>query len=198
MVETVLVCGHGRCGSSLVMQMLEAGGFPVYGEYPAFEPEDVGFGRDMESLLHIGKAVKILDPQISAWPKRFIARVIWLSRDPKQQAKSQLKFLKTCNPELRGVPDNAWRELARSYKSDTRDAQRIFDLAGVPMLILRFEVLLRSPLSAAVELSKFVGGIDVERAAKVVLPRNTNCAPDCSIELAAISRGSANVKSNEA
>lgn len=35
--HTIIVTGFG--GSSLVMQMLEAGGVPVTGEYPAFEHE---------------------------------------------------------------------------------------------------------------------------------------------------------------
>ena len=61
---TVFVCGHGRCGSSMVMQMLDAGGFPCFGEYPAYEPEEVGMkhgtastknesqGRRGESVTH--------------------------------------------------------------------------------------------------------------------------------------------------
>ena len=37
----LLICGHGRCGSSLVMQMLAAGGVKCAGKYPDFEPDEV-------------------------------------------------------------------------------------------------------------------------------------------------------------
>lgn len=33
----ILVCGFGRCGSSLVMQMLDVGGLPVVGSFPDYE-----------------------------------------------------------------------------------------------------------------------------------------------------------------
>lgn len=186
MKAPLLVCGHGRCGSSLVMKMLQAGGYPVYGEAPAFEPDDVGFDRTMRTLLPrlIGKAAKILDPQLSDWPPTFDARIIWLDRDPKQQAKSQVKFVRTLNPGI-SIPGGAWRAMAASLKPDTAKALAIFERAGCPVLRLRFEEIITRPAHTALRLSDFVASdFDATAAHSVVIKRPTNCAPDLAIEMA--------------
>ena len=65
-MSTVIVSGLGRCGTSLVMQMLAAGGIDCYGPFPAYEPEGLGMGRDLPSLLALRKAFKLLDPHRDA------------------------------------------------------------------------------------------------------------------------------------
>lgn len=67
MSEPVLVCGLGRCGSSVTMQMLQAGGYQTFGDWPDFEPEEAGSSRNIPHLLSLidTSAVKILDPHIS-------------------------------------------------------------------------------------------------------------------------------------
>ena len=89
-----IVSGFGRCGSSLVMQMLEAGGMPCSGEYPAFEDEAGNLLlADMLSLDYMqtleGKAVKLLDPHRGKIPKGPEYHVLGCSRDYGEQARSQ-------------------------------------------------------------------------------------------------------------
>src|SRR5271163_1780808 len=90
----VVVTGFGRCGSSLVMQMLHAAGFPVTGEYPSFECEEYHFG----GVAPPAGASKILNLDCEA-PPGGPYRWIWLDRNPAQQVKSQAKLLR----ELGGV-----------------------------------------------------------------------------------------------
>lgn len=178
-----LVCGFGRCGSSLTMQMLQAGGAPVAGRFPAFELDEmrqIPISNDwLRSLGSV--AVKVLDPQ-RCLAKPFVARIIWLTRDHKQQAKSQVKFMRM----LAGVPikTGAWKVLARSYVNDQAKAIRLFH--GLPMLRLSFEKIINHPLDAAKELTAFFPDLSVEAASKAVLKRSPECAPGLDIEMALV------------
>lgn len=87
-LPTVIVAGFGRCGSSLVMQMLHAAGFPVTGEYPSFERDEYNTG----GLSPPAGASKILNLECNP-PPAGAYRWVWLDRSPAQQAKSQAKFL---------------------------------------------------------------------------------------------------------
>jgi len=183
MTPTVLVCGHGRCGSSLMMQMLQAGGFPVFGDYPAFEPDEVGFSRNTETLLPLieGRAAKILDPQLTQWPALPNVRVIWLDRDRNNQALSQVKFMRWVGAE--GIPDNAWKTLARSYGADTSVALKAFKERGIEPLRVGFEMMITSTPMVTARVQEYLA-VPLNRPAMhaVVRDRDTRCQPDMSIE----------------
>jgi hypothetical protein len=57
----ILVAGLGRCGSSLVMRLLDAAGVPTVGTFPAFEEQTLP--RDALGWVeaYAGRAVKVLD-----------------------------------------------------------------------------------------------------------------------------------------
>ncbi len=180
-----LVCGHGRCGSSLVMQMLEAGGMPVTGSYPALEDPRAGMSDwDRDWIARqAGGAVKFLDPQVMPDERRLPdvpLRTIWVSRDPREQGKSTIKMMRV----LAGLdlPASAWREMAGSYKADTLAALAILKVAG-PVLRLSFEQIIRRPDVAARLISEFAGLPDWEAMAKAVRPRPVHCAPDMTMEI---------------
>ena len=66
-MRTILILGLARSGTSLLMQMLEAGGYPCFGEGPGFEPcmpDDIPWNEVK------GKAVKVLDPQYGKFPPK--------------------------------------------------------------------------------------------------------------------------------
>lgn len=63
-----IVCGFGRCGMSLVMQTLDAGGMPVHDSWPAYEDATAhGGNRALMDTLP-AKAVKRLDRQLPSLP----------------------------------------------------------------------------------------------------------------------------------
>lgn len=178
-MTAIVVSGFGRCGSSLVMQMLAAGGVPCIGDYPAFE------GRD---AVQPGQAVKILDPhrpdpipyEIPAG-----ARVIWVERDAHEQIASHDKFLRA----LTGLGyDRASRR--RAVASIAKDrAAGMRAIAGRPLLVLRFEDVLAHPEHEALRIGLFVGvPFDSQRAARQVLHRGPRCEPDMAIELRLMAR----------
>lgn len=179
-MATIVVCGFGRCGSSLVMQMLAAGGLPCLGAFPAFEDDRAKAPMTPEfSAACAGHAVKILDPQRIGLPDR--ARVVWLYRNTSEQAKSFAKFLRM----VAGMPvtRDERRGIERGFRQDERDAMRA--IAGRPTLALHFEQILWNPLRAAQQLAEFTGtpGFDAAAAARAVLPRPPRCMPGMGVEL---------------
>lgn len=180
-----LVCGFGRCGSSLVMQMLEAGGMPVTGEYPAFEASDIVTTRHIDAARLrglSGHALKLLDPQRYTIPRGVSTHAIWCRRDPEEQAKSHAKFLR----EIVGLPTSrAHRDsIERAFKKDTSIAICALREAGVKHILdIRFEDMLSRPRTTAEQIERFLGELDVDKMAAVVRPRDPDCAPDMSMEL---------------
>jgi hypothetical protein len=183
----IVVSGFGRCGSSLVMQMLHAGGVPCLGDYPAFD------GR---ATVQPGQAVKILDPHRSAPTPYAIppgARVIWLDRDPSDQARSIVKFTRM----LMGVnySRDQRRALVKQLLGDRRKA--MLAIGSRPLLVLSFDSLLANPNACARKLAEFVGGefdggeFDVDAAARQVRPRSPDCAGGMDMELALMRGGAA-------
>ncbi len=188
-MKTVFVCGHGRCGSSLMMQMLQAGGYPIFGEFPAFEPEEVGFERKPETLLPLieGRAAKILDPQLTRWPDSMDVAVIWLDRDRNEQGRSQVKFMRACGMSM--IPTNAWKRLAASYGADTAAALRLFRDRGIEPLRISFDELVVSPFVSADRIASHLGvKLDEVAMCQAVIRRQPRCQEGMEIEFELLSR----------
>jgi hypothetical protein len=181
MSEILLVCGHGRCGSSLTMQMLHAGGYPVVGTWPDYEPFEAGWWSSSAAAEWIaaadGKAFKLLDPQMYAPPKGPAYRCLWLKREPKEQARSAIKLLSRWTPLKPTRRDVAG--MAKGYARDTPLAWRELKAAGVSdMLVLHFEKLIRDPRASATALAQWIGRpLDVDAMVRQVAPRPSTCLP---------------------
>jgi hypothetical protein len=182
----VAVCGFGRCGSTMTMSMLVAGGCPPgNAAEPPYEgaPADL-FGRDLS-----GTCVKLLDPEMEstsvitsgptpAW------RFVWLDRDPVEQAKSFAKFVSTMGP-VSGL--NVGRvdigRVADSYRRNRPRALGMLRAIG-PVLVLDYERVLISPRKAAKLLRRETWPLlDVDAAATAVHERDGRCRPDLAYEL---------------
>lgn len=180
MSEILLVCGHGRCGSSLTMQMLHAGGYPVVGEWPGYEPFEGGYWHHSPEAWAReadGRAFKLLEPQLWPPPEGPSYRAIWLRRDRKQQAKSALKMVGATmpvTPTRFGIG-----RLAQSYAEDTPTAWRQLKAAGVvDMLILNFERLIDHPRASAISIAQWIGrDLDIDAMVRQVVPREAGCLP---------------------
>jgi hypothetical protein len=186
------VCGFGRCGSTMVMSMLVAGGMtPGNAVEPPYEGDPQALhGRDLSGtcvkLLDGGEMATVPLGTTPAW------RFVWLDRDPVQQAASYLKFLAAMAP-LTGIVPRARdaRRLAWSYAADRPRLTKLLREIG-PVLFLSFESVLSNSRKAARDLRKHVWpALDVEAAASVVHVREPECLPDLSVELALIERGGA-------
>lgn len=179
----VIVGGLGRCGSSLTMAMIAAGGVPVIGAPPAFEDET--FNRDLtedQFRAASGRAVKML--MLDRFSVPFDAApcvMIWTARDRKDQAQSQAKFLEMVG----GIAVNRAerRALHSRILPDTRTA--LLKAEGIPRIVVDFGVTLRHPEQTAGHIANFLRPWwEMDRAAMrtVVIPRSSRCQPDMSIE----------------
>ena len=178
-----LVAGFGRCGSSLVMAMLKAGGLPVVGHPPVFESSQFGPHSTSETFLkrHDGSILKWLDPTHTILPSSVRGGpVLWLDRDPSDWAESHMKLRNMWygSPLRRDDPE-AHESLRQEVEHRTISA--VTRIAGYgPMERLRFEDILANPTAAAEVLARLFncfGNLDSDLAAEVVNPRDPACAP---------------------
>lgn len=184
----IIVGGLARCGTTLMMHMLHAGGIPCIGTKPDFEVEEVNHRQVDPAFLarHPGHALKLLDPHETPLPVGTRAVLIWLDRDPDQQARSQAKFVRMT---MSGIPmpnRSTLRRWAAGLRGDRAKALARFP--GWPRLELKFEAIITGPETTAHQIAGFLcqwwPDLDVERMAAQVRPRPTDCAPDLAIELA--------------
>lgn len=168
MKPTIGVCGFGRCGTSMTMAMLAAGGVPIAGQdSPPYELPDL---RDAWSMDLTGKAVKLLDVVLRAEAVPYAPewRFVWLDRDHVEQARSAVRFLSAAGYP---VPPDAAARFRDSYRRDRPDALRLLRGAG-PVLVLRYERVLEDPRRAARRLKTLWPELDVKAAAGAVERRD--------------------------
>lgn len=171
-----IVAGFGRCGSSLVMQMLAAGGMPTpYSSYPSFE---VPKGTRMVTGNLYGGALKVLDPHIFRPPHGPAYKIIWIDRDPLEQAKSMVKFMEVIAGPIPGDRQEAIETLRKSFINDRPKTNGLLHSYTQWIMKLRFESILADPARAARQINEFCGkALDEKAMARAVLPRAPECLP---------------------
>lgn len=185
-LPVILVAGLGRCGTTMVMNMLAAAGVPCVGPAPAYEVDEVNHRPPSYDWLRAqqGKALKLLNPHCSAPLPPCPSVVIWLDRDRIEQARSHAKFVHL----VAGAPAADRRHVRAMAKGLERDrGLALLALPGRRTLRLSFEELLDDPRNAAHRLHAFLypdfGALDVSAMAAVVRRRSPKCAADLSIEI---------------
>lgn len=174
---TIGVCGFGRCGSTMLMAMLAAGGMA-----PVDDSSDVSFEvmggvdslRTRPPAFFAGRAVKLLDsityyglPPAASW------RFVWLDRNATEQAKSQVEFGRV----VAGIAmaADAVERVAESYRRDRPRVLGELRKRG-PVTVLRYEDVLANPVKAAKRLRRDVWpALDVAAATAVVHHRDGAC-----------------------
>lgn len=177
--HTVGVCGFGRCGSTMVMKMLDAGGLP-----PVPGSSDRGYELEVFSDLRARQpgrhAIKLLDhfsrggvPQADSW------RFVWIDRDPVEQARSHAKLVAAFGVALSAAQFDL---LIASYGRDRPGLLGQLRRSG-PVLQLDYERVLVNPRKAAKLLRRWTWPeLDIEAAAAVVHERGPKCLPDLAFE----------------
>jgi hypothetical protein len=180
MEQTIVVSGLTRCGSSLMMQMLSAGGCPISCE-PGNElisgehSDQLSALREIALGLTEGKAIKCLDPHHFPLPPDRKYVIIWMSRNFKEQAKSITKFMQM----LLGIRESRRkmiREFERSLPIETMKCNRL--LAEFPIIEVQFEHLINNPREEAERVAEYLKDIihlDTDKMTSVVINRSTDC-----------------------
>ena len=177
-----LVCGLPRSGTSLLMQMLCAGGVPIFdpdeAAHPFFETRQVRLARRWD-LDAIGCTAKLLAPSRWPPPKAGRYKFIITRRNPRQQARSTAKFLHMgCTQGrtiLLGKPQV--REAEIGIKRDQATLESLLAGYDAPVLHVRFKTLVTKPELVVRDLDAFVGPLDCAAALERVIPRSPKCLP---------------------
>ncbi|MEM6979232.1 MAG: hypothetical protein AAF539_06145 [Planctomycetota bacterium] len=170
--QNVIVAGIARSGMTAMCQLLSAGGLRVAGEYPAFEPFDVG---EVPWGKIDGQAVKLVDSHRHLPPEGDYAVIQMRRNDKIEQAKSTQKFVRVMMQGM--IPEPSIGDLVASFQ---RDYRVIDDWANRQRLHCRisFEDLLWSPKGVAQKIRGFLGfPLDVEAAGAVIIRRAPECHP---------------------
>lgn len=178
-----LVAGFGRCGSSMVMRMLQAGGLPIVGKAPLFETIEFSSQGTVPSFLqrNDGRILKWINPIDTYLPHEFRGcPILWLDRDPAQWAESWMKLERLWQETpLRADDPEAHAALVAKVQHRTKDAVRIAEERG-HVRRLSFEEILADPVGAAEILADHFrpfGSLNVREASCVVSRRSPDCAP---------------------
>ena len=177
----LVVSSFGRAGSSLVMKMLQVGGYPVLANKPR-SLEHTGMIQlpAYSAWLKDNYAVKINDPHLFIPPEDFDYQFIWLSRDPKQQAKSMIKLNKAIRPYKETRSERASMRFKMQFikKSTPKCIKPFKRLSNRPIIYVQFEELLADPTKIVSEIAQEIEQkLDLIKMAKVVRPRKTTVYP---------------------
>jgi hypothetical protein len=179
----VVVSGLPRSGTSMMMQMLEAGGLEILtdrirsadesnpqGYYELERVKDLDKGGDPSWLEDArGKTVKIIAFLLRYLPENLNYRIIFMQRDLEEIVASQAKML-VQRQEASETDDDRIIELFKQHLSRTRNL--IMSHACFDVLEVRYSDVIRNPVEQAECVSRFLGGVpDVQSMAAVVDPQ---------------------------
>lgn len=184
----VIVTGEPRCGTSLTMALLDRMGVPIACDdlNRGTSYETSGTGRPgvlpMRALREAqGSAIKLLCLPAQKRLREFDPLVVYLVRDAREQAASQLKFFAAAMPRWAHVPNADLLERFIAAQNGSMPEQ-FGRLLGRPALTLAFEDLVGRPEATCERLAEYVG-VDPGHAWRHVRRRGPACAIDLSIEL---------------
>ena len=179
----VVVTGLPRSGTSMLMQMLAAGGMQVLADglrkadednprgYLEFEPVK-NLPKDSRCLYEArGKAVKIVAPLMAALPAGLACRVILSERDLEEVLDSQERMLVRRNQPLAATPERR-RMLKDEYlRTLCRVKAMLARRPNTQLLVVEHRQTISDSLATAGKVNGFLGGgLDVAKMAAAIDP----------------------------
>lgn len=176
----VVVTGLPRTGTSMLMQVLEAGGVPPYaddvrkpdqdnprGYYESVEAKMLD--RDASWLAGAkGRAVKIIPQRLHLLPAYLSYRIIFTQREIQDTVRSQRQMLR--NRNLEGARLSADR-IAAVLSADIAHAESLIARRGLQVLFIRYEQAIHKPEFVVSVINRFFHGVlDERQMARAVDP----------------------------
>ena len=185
--SVVVVSGLPRSGTSMLMQMLAAGGHPVLvdEQRPADESNQRGY-FELEAVKQLkkknfswveqgkGKAVKVIGQLLPNLPQGVNYRILFMERPLNEIVASQSVMLERLNKV--GAKGGQQR-LARTYAKQMQQIGNL--LAGFPenvgVMAVNYHEVLSDPATAARKINEFLGGtLDEPAMVDAVAPELRN------------------------
>lgn len=184
--DVVVVCGVPRSGTSMVMQMLDAGGLPILHDQVRgpdrdnprgyFELAAVKGSRDDVGWVEraAGRAVKVPHVLAAHLPLDRVYRFILVRRDLRAVVASQAAMLARLQRPGAALTE---AQLIAAYERQLDELTTLLDARpGARRLELRYEDVLADPAGQAARLDAFLGGgLDRAAMAAAVDPRLWRC-----------------------
>jgi hypothetical protein len=166
----IVVSGLPRSGTSMVMQMIQAGGVEAATDGVREGDEDNPRGYfEIEKIKHLaeesdkswlkeyrGRAVKVISFLLRELPRSLSYRVVFVTRDLDEILLSQKKMLRRRGEADDGLGDH---RLRMSFTSHLRQVRFFLDRApNFETLYLEHRDIIRRPVEAAARMNAFLGG----------------------------------------
>ncbi|MBU0487747.1 MAG: alkaline phosphatase family protein [Bacteroidetes bacterium] len=168
--ETIfIVSGLPRSGTSMMMQMLEAGGLDAYTDQVRiadennvkgyFEHEAVKrLARDKNWLKYAkGKVVKVISHLLTFLPENHHYKIIFMLRDLDEVVASQQKMLSRLGKEKK----SAYRlDLRMAFEKDLKAATTLIGKRyNMDVLFVQYRDIIQNPQSEAEKVNNFAGNM---------------------------------------
>jgi hypothetical protein len=179
----IVVTGLPRSGTSMLMQMLAAGGMGVLSDGLREADEDNPCGylefAPVKNLLEDskwlfegrGRVIKIVAPLLAALPPDLACRVILSERDLEEVLDSQERMLVRRNQPVDTTPERR-RMLKDEYaRTLGRVKAMLTQRPRTQLLVIELSNAISDPLVTGEKLNKFLGGgLDVAKMAAAIEP----------------------------
>ncbi|MEQ1904090.1 MAG: alkaline phosphatase family protein [Pirellulaceae bacterium] len=180
----VIVTGLPRTGTSMMMQMLQAGGVPVLvddhrqsdesNQRGYFEHEDAKRTATDSGWISAakGKAVKIVVQLLKDLPPENHYRIVFMHRPLVEVVSSQKKMLGRLGKAGASITEEA---LQRTYSQQVKQVRFLLNhcrgLGLLDFVDVKYHDALTDPISVATQLAEFIGGeFNIKEAANAVAP----------------------------
>jgi hypothetical protein len=174
-----IVSGLPRSGTSMMMQMLEAGGIPVLRDDIRKADEDNPRGYyEFERVKQIahdqawleearGKAVKMVSALLVQMPNSFRYKVIFMRRQMKEILASQKIMLGRRNQPTDSIGDDRMAALFQKHLGEIE--KWITEQPNIQVLYLNYDEIVQDPAKEVGKICQFLGPrVDGEKMVSVV------------------------------
>ena len=178
--DVVIVSGLPRSGTSMMMQMLNAGGIEPFTDSRR-TPDDSNPRGYYESQLSKGlashnswvedcqgKVVKVIAPLIPFLPQQFGYKVVLMIRDLEEIIESQEKMLKRLDRPGGDLTADRFRAV---FEIQLQTCRNLFRIHRIPHVEIAYSKVVSDPVEAASRLNEFLGSnLQLEEMARAVDP----------------------------
>ena len=178
--EIVVVTGLPRSGTSMMMQMLVAGGMNPFVDQARqpdesnpkgyFESERVKKLPYQNNWLSEceGHVVKVVAPLVPYLPQGLNYRIIFMNRDLEEIVESQRTMLEKLNRDGGDLTPERFREL---FAGQTRAVGQLLTLNQIPCCEIKHRETISNPSKVAAEVQSFLGlDLSLEKMTAAVDP----------------------------
>jgi tetratricopeptide (TPR) repeat protein len=166
-MEFVVVSGLPRSGTSLMMQMLAAGGLPAMTDgRRSADPDNPEGYYEWEAIKQVGahpeilqeaagKAIKVISMLLPALPARHRYKAIFMDRPVEEVAASQWKMIENRDAAHPGASRERMAEMLRDHREQILHGLKRAEYFSV--MVVDYPALVRAPEEWLERIREFVG-----------------------------------------